>query len=68
MTSTRREPPRPDAESVRPEDVLQRILDARGRAEDAGRPANVKPEEAWTVLRETILTPPRQTLLPRTES
>lgn len=44
------EPARPKAELIRPQDVLQRILDANA-------------DEAWTLLRETIV-PARQTMLP----
>lgn len=41
-----------EAESISSEELVRRIVEA-------------KAEEAWTVLRDTILTPPRQTMLPK---
>ena len=42
------------AESISPDELVKRIVEA-------------KAEEAWTILRDTILTPPRQTMLPTSE-
>jgi hypothetical protein len=45
------EPARPEAESIRAQEVVKRIVEAQA-------------DEAWELLRETI-TPPRQTMLPK---